>query len=242
MQTSISKIMEKIILAKEPVHIKLLGDSITQGVGGTGFEQNGEPIVEPFSRNPNGYCWANLFKDYMEKNYNCVVTNNACRGTRIEFVMYYFDQLVDETDDIIICMIGTNNRQQYFKDGPQCTRQEHMTKFYNNVVELYQMFQKAGKDVIFLASIPASKEREEGDNVNCWRHFHMNDVHDLYMKSSAACGFPFISLYSLFMEYCETKEIDFETLLDDGLHPNDKGYDVIFSLLLRALGLVKKID
>lgn len=241
MDASISKIMDNIVLAKDTVHIKLLGDSITQGVGGTGFEQNGEPIVDHFSRNNDGYCWANMFKKYMEENFDCVVTNNACRGTRIEFILYYFDQLVDDTDDIVICMIGTNNRQQYFHEGPKRTRQEHMEMFYDNIIKLHNKLKEAGKDVIFLASIPASKEREEGDNSDCWRHFHMNDVHDLYTKASAECGFPFISMYSLFLEYCAQKEIPFESLLLDGLHPNDKGYDVMFSILLKALGLEKKV-
>ena len=46
------------------LQIKLLGDSITHGVGGSGFEQNGEPIVAGFARNPHGFCWAKLFKEY----------------------------------------------------------------------------------------------------------------------------------------------------------------------------------
>ena len=48
------------------LRIKLLGDSITHGVGGTGFCQDGEPIVQNFARNPNGFCWAKLLKEYLE--------------------------------------------------------------------------------------------------------------------------------------------------------------------------------
>lgn len=44
--------------------IKLVGDSITHGQGGTGFAQNGEYIASVFGnkyyRNPNGYCWAKI--------------------------------------------------------------------------------------------------------------------------------------------------------------------------------------
>ncbi|MBQ3100380.1 MAG: hypothetical protein IJC50_05245, partial [Clostridia bacterium] len=59
----------KKVLSKGNIRIKLLGDSITHGLGGVGFEQDGEPIVEGFARNPNGYCWAKLFKDYMQEKY-----------------------------------------------------------------------------------------------------------------------------------------------------------------------------
>ena len=49
--------------------IKLLGDSITHGVGGTGFMQNGEGIAAGFKRNPDGYCWAGLMSDYLGEKY-----------------------------------------------------------------------------------------------------------------------------------------------------------------------------
>ncbi len=69
----------------------------------------------------------------------------------------------------------------------------------------------------------------------------MNDVNDLYMKASTVCGFPLISMYSQFLEYCEMKEITVDSLLVDGLHPNDKGYDVMFKLILKELGIGKRI-
>ena len=67
MNREISKIMSKLVLADKTIHVKLLGDSITHGVGGSRFSQNGEPVVEQFCRNKDGYCWAKMFKDYMEK-------------------------------------------------------------------------------------------------------------------------------------------------------------------------------
>ena len=87
---------------KPGARIKLLGDSITHGVGGIGFEQNGEHIVAEFSRSPGAYCWAKLFAEYMQKKYSISVVNNACTGTKIEFVIDNFDTLVDEEDDFVI--------------------------------------------------------------------------------------------------------------------------------------------
>ena len=54
----LSNFQEKIF------HIKLLGDSITHGVGGSGFCQDGERIVEGYARNTKGYCWAKLLKEH----------------------------------------------------------------------------------------------------------------------------------------------------------------------------------
>ena len=240
MDKVIAKIINKVVLSERTVHIKLLGDSITHGVGGTGFEQNGEIIIDNFARNNYGYCWAKMFKEYMESQFDCVVTNNACSGTQIEFIINNFDKLVDKQDDIVICTIGTNNRHQYLTDAPKHTRREHMETFYNNIVKLHNKFIEAQKSVIFVANIPATAENEK-DSETFWRVIHMDDINNLYMKAASVYEFPFISMYSLFLEYCEIKNISVDSLLDDGLHPNDKGHEIIFKLLLNALGLGRKI-
>ena len=66
--------------------IKLLGDSITHGVGGTGFVENGQLILNAGSvlryENTEGMCWANMFKEYIESKFpTCTVKN---WGTRSE--------------------------------------------------------------------------------------------------------------------------------------------------------------
>ena len=240
MNTAVAKVISKVILSDKKIKIKLLGDSITHGVGGSGFAQNGEPIVAGFARNPDGFCWAKLFKDYMEEHYNCEVVNNACTGRDIQFIRRYFEQLVDTDDDIVICTIGTNNRQQYFRTGERIPKTEYMSRFYNEIISLHGQFKAAGKDVIFVANIPASVNNEK-DGADYWRVFHMNDVNDMYLKASIECDFPFISMYNAFLNYCEIKDIALNSLLRDGLHPNDEGYKVMFKLIMDELGLARSV-
>ena len=240
MNKEAAKIFSRVVLSDKTVKIKLLGDSITHGVGGSGFCQDGEGFIEGFARNTSGYCWANSFKTNMEARYNCQVINNACTGTTIEFVIKNFDTLVDDDDDIILCTIGTNNRHQSFKYAPKHTKEEHMQAFYENVKRLSQMFKTAKKDVIFMANIPASSKNEQ-DGPDYWRIFHMNDVNDIYLKASFEEGFPLISLYNGFYEYCEREGVSVDSLLGDGLHPNDKGYDVILSIIEKEIGLAAPI-
>lgn len=217
--------------------IKLLGDSITHGVGGTGFVQNGVHIVNEYSRNPDGYCWANLFKKYMEKKYNCEVLNNACTGTRIEFVLDHLDTLVSPEDDLVICTIGTNNRHQYFKDGPMVTPEEKREAFYKRVIELVGALRERGKRFILVANIPASPAAEKS-GADFWRIIHMNDINDIYRRAEAELDFSFISMYELFSEYLTESGTPITELLGDGLHPNDRGYEVMFKLMGEALGIV----
>ncbi len=227
----------KKVLSKGHIRIKLLGDSITHGLGGVGFEQDGEPIVEGFARNPNGYCWAKLFKDYMKEKYGAEVINNACTGTDIQFIIKHFDALVDESDDIIICAIGTNNRNYYNGQWDHTpTREEYGRAFYNHILDLYDMTEKAGKEIIFIANTPVLPRREE-DGPTWIMLLHMDDINAIYKKASEKAGFPLISLYELFNEYVDTTDVDPETLYWDGGHPSDRGYDVIFKLLTKELKL-----
>ena len=240
MNTEAARIFSSLILSEKTVRIKLLGDSITHGVGGTGFAQDGEPITQGFARNPEGFCWAKLLKDYLESRFDCRVVNNGCTGTTIDFVLERFDRLVEPEDDIVLCVIGTNNRHQYFADGPKPTKRAHMARFYQCILQLHARFQAAGKAVIFVANVPAGNQNEQ-DGEEYWRLFRMNDVQDLYVKASFACGFPLIPLYTLFLQHCERSGLAVDDLLKDGLHPNDAGYEVMFRLIMDQLGIARKV-
>ena len=218
------------------INVKLLGDSITHGVGGTGFAQSGEPIVAGYKRNPDGFCWAKLMKEYLETNRGCHLTNNACTGTNVEFIIKHFDTLVSDEDDLVICTIGTNNRHQYKNTGERRTVEDMGETFYNNVLKLHGMFREKGKKVIFVANIPASPKNEEGGD-DFWRILHMDDINAIYKHAALKAGFPLISMYELFSEYLAENNVDINSLLDDGLHPNDEGYRVMFSLLSHTLGI-----
>ena len=89
-----------------------------------------------------------------------------------------------------------------------------------------------------MANIPACAKNEQ-DGADYWRILHMSDIQDLYTKASLTHGFPLIRMYEKFKNYCELKSIPLEDLLGDGLHPNDRGYDVMFSLLLEELGIAE---
>ena len=226
--------MSKIILADKKINIKLLGDSITHGVGGTGWEQCGEPIVEDFRRSPNSFCWAKLFKDHIESRYNATVTNNACTGTTVQFVTEHFDSLVSDDDDIIICTIGTNNRHRLKSEGVHPTREEQMRFVYDKILALDEKMKNSGKDYIFVANIPAFNEEDTPD---AWRIIHMNDIHNLYVKAACEHGFAFVDLYTLFNDYCEVHGRSVNSYLADGLHPTDEGYEVMYRLLMKEFGI-----
>ena len=224
------------VLSKQSPRIKLLGDSITHGVGGSGWEQKGEVIVPGWSMSPDSFCWANTFRDHMSEKYGAAVVNKACTGTRVEFIIDHFDTLVDSNDDLIICMIGTNNRHQNMSSGEKKSREVMLSNFYENVKRLRAMLEETKIPVIFMANIPASKKNEQ-DGTDYWRILHMCDINDTYKRLAAEEGATVFSLYDAFIAHCEENGINYETLLCDGLHPNDEGYRVMFRLIIEAFGV-----
>ena len=175
--------------------IKLVGDSITHGVGGTGYEQNGEYIASFFGnnyyRNPNGYCWAKLFKDYLESKFSCSVTNNAVSGTSFNELNNAFTTLVSDSDDIVICMYGTNNRDSL------SSMPTWIQSFINKCNDL-------GVDLIIMTPIPASIT-EETTHEN-----HIEDVCNTIKKLCIKNNVVFV----------DTNQI----MLDEIINSNDKRF------------------
>ena len=54
-------------------NIKIIGDSITSGVRGTGFNMDGEQFYQTFKENTNGHCWANSLKQYLSTNSGAIL-------------------------------------------------------------------------------------------------------------------------------------------------------------------------
>ena len=230
------ELLRQRLCSGQRVNVKLIGDSITQGIGGTGFNDNGEHILDSFYRNDNGYCWANLLRDYVEGHYNATVINNGCAGTTVQYTVYNIDSLVSCEDEFVICTIGTNNRHQYAKAGPKCSKEEYVQVFYEYLLKLNNELLQRNKKVIFVANIPVSPASEQSDE-NIWYIIHMDDINVIHKRVQDEVGITFISLYDIFCDYITQNDIDIRSLLVDGVHPNDKGYKIMYELLIKALGI-----
>lgn len=219
--------------------VKLIGDSITAGQGGTNFNKDfnvtgGELITDkiwkkPWYTNDTGTCWANSLKDYLTQKFGCTVKNYGCPGVGVEQLILAIDDLVREDDELVICMIGTNNRHHF-----------PIEQFYPLLKQLYEIITiTKGKKCIMMSCMPASVENELSSN----RIFHAEDIDNAYFKLACEYNFEYISIYKEVIKYCNTKGINVDTLLtSDGLHPNDVGYGVMFMIICMALGFAPKRD
>jgi lysophospholipase L1-like esterase len=228
---TVQSVMSKIVFSDIPKKIKLIGDSITHGEGGTGFAQDGAAIMTlssvTWNINTSGHCWANDLKAYLEEKHNCTVLNYGCTGSDSGTIVAGLNQLIDGTEHIVICMIGTNDRHQNTK-----------AEFRSNLLAINQYCNSRGIDVIFMSSIPATVASDS----NVVNVYHMEDVDHVIMSVSAELNQEYISVYKMFLEYCQNRNIAIDSLLSGGLHPNDAGYDVMFYLICSALGFGVKRD
>lgn len=228
----IQNIMSQLVLSDKTVNIKLTGDSTTAGQGGTGYSADGEIIFGSYYVNENGHCWANSLRDYFHSKFNCSVKNYGISGSTSKRIADNISNIVSDSDNILICMIGLNDRRS--ESGLS------LNNLYNNLQTILNYCSTRNISTIFISCIPTSVENDGSEN----KVFHCEDIDNVMMKFSNDNNIEYISLYKLFTEYCETRNITIDSLLcSDGLHPNDNGYDVMFYLVCNALGIsVKRPD
>lgn len=217
--------------------VKLIGNSITAGQGGTNFNSNfntsgGELITnkiwsKSWYTNDTGTCWANSLRDYLNQKFGCTVKNYGCPGIGVDQMITAIDDLVRDDDELVICMIGTNNRHNM-----------QLNEFYSKLKQIYDIITiTKKKKCIMMSCMPASVENELSAN----RIFHAEDIDNMYFKLSCEKNIEYISIYKEVLKYCKTKGVNIDTLLtSDGLHPNDEGYDVMFMIICMALGFAPK--
>lgn len=88
-----------------------------------------------------------------------------------------------------------------------------------------------------MSNIPASIENEKSMS---WQH--MEDVDMIVGAIANKNNLKWISLFKKMKEYLIYSKTDINTILADGLHPNDDGYNIMYYLILESLGFTLPID
>lgn len=220
--------------------IKFLGDSITAGARGTGYDYhdtNNDLIWESdttsYYENTAGHCWVNTVRDYLAEKFGCTCKNYGVTGATSHSFLAHIDtdSIVSADDDIVVVCIGINDRSN---------ANSSYTLLHDRVAGIYDKVTAMGKPCILMSEIPSSLANETGTPT---KNFHCEDIDIIYQTVAYEKNIEYIPLYRLFNEYTQSRGITIESLLSaDGLHPNDTGYDVIAYLFLNYLGIPTKRD
>ena len=214
--------------------IVLAGDSITHGVGGTGWAQSGDTIItvgdREYKRSDRSVSWANMFKEYIENNYNAVVINNGCTGTGSEFWNSYKETLIPNDTDIVILTIGTNDRNT--KTGVT-TATQAMNTYYNNITNIVEYCHANGIHIVLVTPSPATATNEAESG----RIIGIPQINVVISKVASEHNMEFADTHSVIYTFCMFGGTSLEALLPDGLHPNDVMYTMMFNAIMNQLHL-----
>lgn len=136
--------------------------------------------------------------------------------------------LIETTDDIVIMQLGTNDRHVFV--SPESSK-----SFQRDIVK---QAISTGKKVVLMSANPVAV----ANDADVIRNFHMEDVDNAISHLASEFGIHFISNYKGILGYCDEKGITVDSLLGDGLHPNDSGYTAMYKNIMKGLGVPIKRD
>lgn len=209
--------------------VKIIGDSITAGDGSTDYSLTGDIIFDNFRMNIGEKCWAGQFKIYFESNFNCIVKNYAIPGIQSQFVVDNLSKLISTSDDIIVCMIGTNDR----------SNTDYLSRLTANLKSIYNYVKLINKEIIFVSPPPSISSEENQSKYYCKN----NMIDNIYLNVCSDLNIEYISCYKLLQQFLLNTNGNLSGILNsDGQHPNDTGHIIIFRLILNALGFSDRFE
>lgn len=215
--SQIEKISKKIF-SGEIKKIILIGDSITDGYGGTGY--NGNRTYGYL--NTAGYCWANILKKYLSDRFQIETDNYGKYNSKIdEQFQIIQSNIISGNYDLCIWLSGTNNRVD------SSTFQSYKTILPQAINYLKDNID----DFIVISAIPATKDDEDG------RGHKGYEIDEVALSSCVSENCCFSSGYRKFCDYIELTKTDIASCFSDHVHPNDLGYYILFKIICNILNL-----
>ena len=209
--------------------IKLIGDSITAGVGSSGhstpetntviFEEKDEIYYEGKQTTKS---WANLLRNYTQSIQIQLpeYLNAGIGGKSAEWTLHHIDSLIQD-EDVVFVMLGTNDRLNGTVEG------------YEEIMrELLSIIDERSELMIVMSPPPSSNSYADFN-------FEAKDIDTVLKRISDENDYNFISQYDAINNYLEeNEEVEYEDLMETvGAHPTDKGYEVMWKEIRKKFDL-----
>ena len=213
-------------------NITIIGDSLAAGGGSSKIRRIDEVILvdgeEIYVRREAPNSWWGKLKFYLEENYpNCCVTNNGCGGINSSVVRENLNHLYNQKDDIIIILLGTNDRK--IENG--------MEKLHRNLTYIVKYFKALDKQVVLMTPNPSTIKNESYPN----RLYHMEDVVKVISDIALCENVLLIDHFCYIQEYLIASGKIIDDIIfgnecsNDGLHPSDEVQELMFYNVLNCL-------
>ena len=212
-------------------NIKVIGDSLAAGAGCSTAFQTDELIFEDdgtkFCRIEAPNSWWGLLDTYLQKkDASYTVKNRGCGGAYSYQIDRYLDVLVEETDKLILLLVGCNDRK----------RAHGMDELRSNVSSIIDRLHSMGKMVIVMTPTPSLPANEYYPN----RIYHTDEVVKILKEVAAQKNVQVVDNYKYTLDYLDMNQISLEELIcaegckNDGLHPADPLQKLVFENIINT--------
>lgn len=212
-------------ILRKSAQIKIIGDSIAAGAGASCSEKTSELILETANKayykrvSPNS--WWGLLESYIKEKYGAVsVVNLACGGASSAEIRQDFDALISDEDDIVILLMGLNDRK----------RPDGMNELAENCGYMLDKLLKMKKSVVLATPNPSVYKNEHYEN----RLYHTDEVVGILRRTAEKYKVALVDNYKYINDYLAEKKLTIDDIIfgdgciNDGLHPSDFVQRLIF--------------
>ena len=213
---------------KEPVDIHILGDSISAGVGSSGYglttapiftDNSGTTYYEPNHTSPS---WANKLRNYLERvNPSSSFFNGAIGGKSAKFFNENKSLYMPDNKDVVFVMLGTNDR----------VVSSNLSEFKSNLTELLEYVDSKSNFMIVMSANPVKADYDAQGN------FSQEEANAVIVDICEANDYLLINHFTETTAKMYTKNYRIEDVLADNAHPNDRGYALYWDTIQKALGI-----
>ncbi len=135
-------------------------------------------------------------------------------------------RLSSEDQFVILISIGTNDSKLLGSDEKPNVSVE---QFESNIKELLSKSHSNKAKLAFIGLVPVDETITADYNGNKYVNSRIEQFNNVIKEICELNNIPFLDLFDLMIRQ------DFRLLLDDGLHPNDEGYDFMFEEIKKFL-------
>jgi lysophospholipase L1-like esterase len=215
-------------IKSQPLRIIAMGDSLVYGYG----DKEGGGWVERLRRH-----WMNSDQDHVLYNLGIRGDRTSQVNSRLCHEFNYRGELRNKYPDLIILSVGVNDSARLGHiQGRNVTNYEQFIEDINNLLDQAQKL----SSVMFVGMIPVDEEKMPF--LDCF-YYNLRDQYHYKEITKKACAnrqIPYLDVFDMWMSRGEHWRKT--QMLDDGLHPNIKGYEYLFQEVINWQPLTLTIN
>ena len=175
------------------------------------------------------YKGEDLYSKYYTLTYNQGIPGDTSNGLFARFENELIPRFNPDEETIILFAIGINDSRFY---PAQNSHEVDIEDFKQNIWDMWEIARQYTQDVAFIGLSPVDEDR----------------TNPLFWETEAAYKNEYIEKYDLAIrEFCDSRDIPFidifnkmkdlnlHELMEDGIHPNSKGYEIIEEIIRKAV-------